>query len=71
MNPAINKDYVLRRIATKIVRAAERVGRLPAVGMQAVLRCAGVAMRVDGCIVIETGECAIVAPLPVAKERVN
>ncbi len=41
MNPTINKAVIFYRIAMKVHRASERMGRLPATGTQAVLRCNG------------------------------
>lgn len=70
INPTIDKDFLLRRIGTKIVRAADKLGRMPALGAQAVLRCGGVT-RMDGAkLVVETGQCAIIASIS-EKERVN
>ena len=44
MNPMINKAVILDRIAMKVRGASERMGRLPATGAQAVLRCNGKVM---------------------------
>jgi hypothetical protein len=71
VNPTINKARLLNRIETKILLAGRRMGFVPAMGTQAVLRCNGVALRVQGRIVIETGECAIVAELPATTGMVN
>jgi hypothetical protein len=63
MNPTVNKARLMCRIETKILLAARKMGFVTATGTQAVLRCAGVAMKINGRTIIETGECAIVAPL--------
>lgn len=70
MNPTVNKDFVLRRIGTKVVRAADKIGRMPALGAQAVLRCAGVTRYEGAKLVVETGQCAIVGSIS-EKVRVN
>lgn len=64
VNPCLNQAAVLARTAKKIERAAERMGGMPSLGAQAVLRCNGV-IRWEGCKrIVETGQCCIVAPLP-------
>jgi hypothetical protein len=50
MNPTVDKDFILRRAATKIVLAAERLGRMSATGTQAVLHCNGKVMYKSGVL---------------------
>jgi hypothetical protein len=42
LNPTVNQSAILKRIAVKVARAADRLGYLPATGTQAVLRCRGI-----------------------------
>lgn len=62
MNPVIDKDFVMRRIATKVVRAVERVGFVSASGVQVVCRCSGVVCREAGKYYVETGLVGIDLP---------
>jgi hypothetical protein len=41
LNPAINQTIIMHRIARKVMKAAERIGFMPAIGTQAVVRCNG------------------------------
>ena len=74
-----DKRVIEKRLLNKI----DRFGHLPATGAQAAIRCAGVLVanpqaRANGLLgvkypfpvfFIETGECAIVAPLPAMKPK--
>jgi hypothetical protein len=62
MNPVLNKAAMMQRIARKVERVAERVGPLPAIGTQVVVRCAGVVCKEHTKYYVETGLVGIEIP---------
>lgn len=72
--PLFDERVLSLRIARKVERAMERLGRMPCPGAQAILRCNGVLRYDCGKLVVETGQLAIVEAipeLPAPKQLVN
>jgi hypothetical protein len=62
LNPTINKAAVMQRITRKIERGAERIGAMPAIGTQAVVRCNGIVCKDHTKYYVETGLVGIALP---------
>lgn len=62
VNPTLNQTAMTQRIAKKINAAAERMGSMPAIGTQVVLRCGGVVCQEGTKRCVETGLVGIDLP---------